>query len=186
MNASCVGIVDQVAHIRDVDDAFLLEPIEKLLDMKLPCTMPDEELLAEVPPPVRKKRTPAAKKKAEELLEELATGFDKTDSGLRYQIIQKGDGAKAEKGNTVSVHYKGSLPDGTVFDSSYKRNQPIDFPLGMGHVIPGWDEGIALLQVGDKARFVIPPYLGYGERGAGGVIKPYATLIFDVELISFK
>ncbi len=131
-------------------------------------------------------REAAAKKKAEELLEELATGFDKTDSGLRYQIIQKGDGAKAEKGNTVSVHYKGSLPDGTVFDSSYKRNQPIDFPLGMGHVIPGWDEGIALLQVGDKARFVIPPYLGYGERGAGGVIPPNATLIFDVELVNVK
>ena len=131
-------------------------------------------------------REAAAKKKAEELLEELATGFDKTDSGLRYQIIQKGDGAKAEKGNTVSVHYKGSLTDGTVFDSSYKRNQPIDFPLGMGHVIPGWDEGIALLQVGDKARFVIPPYLGYGERGAGGVIPPNATLIFDVELVNVK
>ena len=131
-------------------------------------------------------REAAAKKKAEELLEELATGFDKTDSGLRYQIIQKGDGAKAEKGNTVSVHYKGSLADGTVFDSSYKRNQPIDFPLGMGHVIPGWDEGIALLQVGDKARFVIPPYLGYGERGAGGVIPPNATLIFDVELVNVK
>ncbi|MCK8522692.1 peptidylprolyl isomerase [Aquimarina sp. D1M17] len=131
-------------------------------------------------------REAAAKKKAEELLEELAAGFDKTDSGLRYKIIQKGDGVKAEKGATVSVHYKGSLPDGTVFDSSYKRNQPIDFPLGMGQVIPGWDEGIALLQVGDKARLVIPSYLGYGERGAGGVIPPNATLIFDVELVNVK
>jgi len=131
-------------------------------------------------------REAASKKKAEELLEELAAGFDKTDSGLRYKIIQKGDGAKAEKGKTVSVHYKGSLPDGTVFDSSFKRNQPIDFPLGMGHVISGWDEGIALLQVGDKARFVIPPFLGYGERGAGGVIPPNATLIFDVELVEVK
>ncbi len=131
-------------------------------------------------------REAAAKKKTEELLEELAAGFDKTDSGLRYQIIQKGDGAKAEKGKTVSVHYKGSLTDGTVFDSSFKRNQPIDFPLGMGNVIAGWDEGIALLQVGDKARFVIPPYLGYGETGAGGVIPPNATLIFDVELVEVK
>lgn len=131
-------------------------------------------------------REAAAKKKSEDLLEELAAGFDKTDSGLRYKVIQKGDGVKAEKGKTVSVHYKGSLTDGTVFDSSYKRNQPIDFPLGMGQVISGWDEGIALLQTGDKARFVIPPYLGYGERGAGGVIPPNATLIFDVELVEVK
>ncbi|MBG6128769.1 peptidylprolyl isomerase [Aquimarina sp. EL_43] len=131
-------------------------------------------------------REAAARKKAEDLLEEIAAGFEKTDSGLRYKIIQKGDGAKAEKGKTVSVHYKGSLTDGTVFDSSYKRNQPIDFPLGMGQVISGWDEGIALLQVGDKARFVIPPYLGYGDRGAGGVIPPNATLIFDVELVEVK
>ncbi|WP_103864543.1 peptidylprolyl isomerase [Aquimarina sp. I32.4] len=131
-------------------------------------------------------REVAAKKKSEELLEELAAGFDKTESGLRYKIIQKGDGDNAEKGKTVSVHYKGSLTDGTVFDSSYKRNQPIDFPLGMGQVISGWDEGIALLQVGDKARFVIPPHLGYGERGAGGVIPPNATLVFDVELVGVK
>ncbi|WP_103071265.1 peptidylprolyl isomerase [Aquimarina sediminis] len=131
-------------------------------------------------------REAVAKKKSEELLEELAAGFDKTDSGLRYKIVQKGEGVTAEKGKTVSVHYKGSLTDGTVFDSSYKRNQPIDFPLGMGQVISGWDEGIALLQVGDKARFVIPPYLGYGDRGAGGVIPPNATLIFDVELVEVK
>ncbi|MHA7057878.1 peptidylprolyl isomerase [Aquimarina sp. M1] len=131
-------------------------------------------------------REAAAKKEAEQLLEELAAGFDKTDSGLRYKIIQKGDGAQAEKGKTVSVHYKGSLTDGTVFDSSFKRNQPIDFSLGMGQVIAGWDQGIALLQVGDKARFVIPPSLGYGEHGAGGVIPPNATLIFDVELVAVK
>ncbi|MFD2561659.1 peptidylprolyl isomerase [Aquimarina rubra] len=131
-------------------------------------------------------REAAAKKEAEQLLEELAAGFDKTDSGLRYKIIQNGDGVKAEKGKTVSVHYKGSLTDGTVFDSSYKRNQPIDFSLGMGQVISGWDEGIALLQVGDKARFVIPPSLGYGAHGAGGVIPPNATLIFDVELVAVK
>ncbi len=131
-------------------------------------------------------REAAANKKAEQLLEELANGFDKTESGLRYKMVQNGDGIKAEKGKTVSVHYKGSLPDGTVFDSSYKRNEPIDFPLGMGHVISGWDEGIALLKVGDKARFVIPPVLGYGERGAGGVIPPNATLVFDVELVDVK
>lgn len=119
-------------------------------------------------------------------IEALATGFDTTESGLRYQIIQKGDGVKAEKGKTVSVHYKGALPDGTVFDSSFKRNQPIDFQLGVGQVIPGWDEGIALLNVGDKARLVIPSDLAYGSAGAGGVIPPNATLVFDVELVAVK
>ena len=117
-------------------------------------------------------------------LEKYAAGFEVTESVLRYQIIQKGDGAQAEKGKTVSVHYKGTLTDGTVFDSSYKRNAPIDFVLGMGQVIAGWDEGVALLKVGDKARFVIPSDLAYGSRGAGGAIPPDANLIFDVELVN--
>jgi len=134
----------------------------------------------------REKRLVEEKKKAEAELEKLASGFDKTDSGLRYQIIQKGQGKAAEKGKTVSVHYKGQLSDGTVFDSSYKRNEPIDFTLGVGQVIKGWDEGIQLLKVGDKARLVIPSNLGYGPQGAGGVIPPNATLIFDVELMDVK
>ena len=134
----------------------------------------------------RAKRIAEAKAAQEAQIEGLAAGFDKTESGLRYQIIQEGNGAKAEKGQTVSVHYKGQLPDGTVFDSSYKRNQPIDFALGVGQVIPGWDEGIGLLKVGDKARFVIPSDLAYGSAGAGGVIPPDATLVFDVELVAVK
>jgi len=134
----------------------------------------------------REKRIAEQKKMAEEALEKLAAGFDKTASGLRYKMIQKGNGKQAEKGKTVSVHYSGSLENGMVFDSSYKRKQPIEFALGRGQVIEGWDEGIALLQVGDKARFVIPSYLGYGSRGAGGVIPPDATLIFDVELMDVK
>lgn len=131
-------------------------------------------------------REAAAKKQQEELLGELSQGFQKTSSGLRYKIEETGSGDKAEKGKTVSVHYKGMLPDGSEFDSSYSRNQPIDFPLGKGQVIQGWDEGIQMLRVGDKARFVIPPHLAYGERGAGGVIPPNATLIFDVELVAIK
>ena len=134
----------------------------------------------------REKRIAEQKKMAEEALEKLAAGFQKTESGLRYQIIQKGNGTKAEKGKKVSVHYQGALENGQVFDSSYKRKQPIDFQLGVGQVIEGWDEGIALLKVGDKARFVIPSYLGYGSRGAGGVIPPDATLVFDVELMDVK
>ena len=131
----------------------------------------------------REKRIAEAKARVEAELEELAAGFEKTQSGLRYKMIQKGKGAKAEKGKSVSVHYEGCLSNGQVFDSSYNRNQPIDFTLGVGQVIPGWDEGIGLLQVGDKARFVIPSDLAYGSRGAGGVIPPDATLIFDVELM---
>jgi len=132
----------------------------------------------------REKREEEKRAKAEAEMEKLAAGFEKTSSGLRYRIIQKGDGPKAEKGKTVAVHYEGSLESGQVFDSSYSRKQPIEFPLGMGQVIPGWDEGISLLKVGDKARFVIPSELAYGSRGAGGVIPPNATLIFDVELVS--
>ncbi|MBU2947104.1 peptidylprolyl isomerase [Zobellia uliginosa] len=125
-----------------------------------------------------------AKQSAE--LDKIAAGFDETESGLRYKMIQNGDGAQAEKGQTVSVHYEGSLLNGQVFDSSYKRNQPIDFQLGVGQVIPGWDEGIQLLKVGDKARLVIPSNLAYGSAGAGGVIPPDATLLFDVELMGVK
>ncbi|WP_445955142.1 peptidylprolyl isomerase [Yeosuana sp.] len=131
----------------------------------------------------REKKIEETKKAAQAELDKLAKGFSETKSGLRYQIIQKGDGKKAEKGKMVSVHYKGQLADGTVFDSSYKRNEPIDFEVGVGQVISGWDEGILLLKVGDKARFVIPSHLGYGSNGAGGVIPPNATLIFDVELM---
>jgi len=131
-------------------------------------------------------REAAAKKSQEEAMAALTAGFEKTDSGLHYKIIQKGDGATPEKGQTVSVHYKGMFADGDVFDSSYKRGKPIDFPVGMGNVIAGWDEGILLLQVGDKARFVIPSDLAYGAQGAGGVIPPHATLVFDVELMEVK
>ena len=132
----------------------------------------------------REERLREEREAQEKALDKLAAGFEKTKSGLRYQFIQRGEGRTAEKGKTVSVHYKGQLVDGTVFDSSYKRNNPIDFALGVGQVIPGWDEGIQLLTVGDKARFVIPSDLGYGAQGAGGVIPPNATLIFEVELVA--
>jgi len=134
----------------------------------------------------RLKRDAALKAESEAKMEQLAAGFDKTDSGLRYKMINKGEGKKAEAGKTVAVHYEGSLENGKVFDSSYPRKKPIEFRLGQGQVIEGWDEGIALLQVGDKARFVIPSDLAYGAAGAGGVIPPHATLIFDVELMEVK
>ena len=125
-------------------------------------------------------------KKAKEVIDALKKGAKVTSSGLAYKIIKKGTGAKAEAGKTVSVHYTGKLSNGTKFDSSYDRNQPIEFELGRGRVIKGWDEGISLLNVGSKATFIIPPDLAYGARGAGGVIPPNATLIFDVELVEIK
>jgi peptidyl-prolyl cis-trans isomerase A (cyclophilin A) len=122
-------------------------------------------------------------KKNKQTIEEISKGYLETHSGLRYTILSKVDGESPNKGDIVKVHYKGQLLDGTVFDSSYKRNEPIEFEVGLGKVIPGWDEGIMLLNKGEKAKFVIPSDLAYGESGAGGVIPPNATLVFEVELL---
>lgn len=113
----------------------------------------------------------------------MAAGMQKTASGLYYKITTHGTGKAPKAGDAVAVHYAGKLIDGTEFDSSYKRGEPIEFPVGMGRVIKGWDEGIMMLKQGDKATFLIPPALGYGPQGAGGVIPPNAWLVFDVELV---
>ena len=106
----------------------------------------------------------------------------KTESGLRYKILKEGTGDKPYPGQLVKVHYSGFLPNGVKFDSSYDRNQPFEFIVN-GRVIKGWNEGIQLLNTGAKAKFVIPPNLAYGSKGAGGVIPPNTTLIFEVELL---
>jgi FKBP-type peptidyl-prolyl cis-trans isomerase FkpA len=107
-----------------------------------------------------------------------------TASGLVIEEIQPGEGASAEAGRRVTVHYTGWLENGSKFDSSKDRDEPFDFPLGRGHVIKGWDEGVAGMKVGGVRKLTIPPELGYGARGAGGVIPPNATLIFEVELLA--
>ena len=111
-------------------------------------------------------------------------GVITTASGLQYEVLKQGDGAKPDATDTVLAHYEGKLLDGTVFDSSYQRGQPAAFPLD--HVIPGWTEGVQLMKTGAKYRFTIPPVLGYGSAGAPPVIPPNSVLVFDVELLAIK
>ncbi len=106
-----------------------------------------------------------------------------TDTGLKYADLVEGDGERAASGRKVKVHYTGWLSDGTRFDSSHDRDQPLSFMLGKGQVIRGWEEGVAGMAVGGRRKLTIPPQLGYGQRGAGGVIPPNATLVFEVELL---
>jgi FKBP-type peptidyl-prolyl cis-trans isomerase len=114
---------------------------------------------------------------------ELHGTIESTPSGLRYMDEVVGGGPVPQAGKTVTVHYTGWLTNGTKFDSSRDRQRPFQFPLGQGRVIRGWDEGVASMHVGGKRRLLIPPELGYGAQGAGGVIPPHATLIFDVEVL---
>lgn len=109
-----------------------------------------------------------------------------TSSGLKYIEVKEGTGATPQTGQTVEVHYTGTLENGTKFDSSRDRGQPFDFKIGLGQVIKGWDEGLSTMKVGGQRQLIIPPELGYGSRGAGGVIPPNAILHFDVELLGVK
>ena len=109
-----------------------------------------------------------------------------TSSGLKYIDLQEGDGATPNQGQTVKVHYTGTLENGSKFDSSRDRGQPFSFKIGVGEVIKGWDEGVGTMKVGGRRTLIIPSELGYGSRGAGGVIPPNATVIFDVELLEIR
>ena len=126
---------------------------------------------------------PPTEETTEEPTTDMAENMTTTDSGLMYEDLEVGTGALPTQGQAVTVHYTGTLENGDKFDSSRDRNRPFSFTIGVGQVIKGWDEGVATMRVGGRRKLVIPPELGYGARGAGGVIPPNATLIFDVELI---
>ncbi|MGB3655631.1 MAG: FKBP-type peptidyl-prolyl cis-trans isomerase [Rivularia sp. (in: cyanobacteria)] len=113
----------------------------------------------------------------------MSDGIVTTPSGLKYEVLKEGTGETPKSGQNVTVHYTGTLEDGTKFDSSRDRGQPFQFKIGQGQVIKGWDEGLSTMKVGGRRNLIIPPELGYGSRGAGGVIPPNATLNFDVELL---
>ena len=156
---------EAIAATLSTPDAPLTETVATKIETQ-PASSTSESLVAETP------STPAKK----------ATMIT-TPSGLKYVDTVEGTGATPTTGQTVSVHYVGTLTDGTKFDSSRDRSRPFEFKIGVGQVIKGWDEGVGTMKVGGRRQLTIPPELGYGSRGAGGVIPPNATLLFDVELL---
>jgi len=181
------AIVDSIGM---VETAQRDKPLEDVVIQELKIIRKGEDAKSFDAPKVFKQELDKVEQKKEEAklalekeLETLSEGYEKTKSGLRYKLTETNeDGESPKRGQKVNVHYTGMLTDGTIFDSSEGKD-PIAFPLGVGRVIPGWDEGIQLLKTGEKARFVIPPHLAYGSRG-NGRIPANSILIFDVELVS--
>ena len=158
-------------------------------DVKVNDFYPESEYIIKMIETMKAKdpeKTAAAASELQEYLSANGVTATPTASGLYYVMSKDGNGEMPAKENMVKVHYTGKLLDGTVFDSSVERGEPIEFPLGVGYVIPGWDEGIALMSKGEKGVLYIPWFLGYGDRGAGGLIQPYTNLVFEVELVDFE
>jgi len=158
-------------------------------DVKVNDFFPESEYINKMIENMKAKdpeKTAQADAELQEYLKTNGITVTPTASGLYYEMIKDGNGEMPVKENKVKVHYTGKLLDGTVFDSSVERGEPIEFPLGVGYVIPGWDEGIALMSKGEKGVLYIPWFLGYGDRGAGMMIQPYSNLVFEVELVDFN
>ena len=172
----------------EVNYEFLLHGISAQQDGKqsLLTVAEAEQVLTDYQEAINDQKFAEVKTRGAEFLKEnaLIEGVTTTSSGLQYQVISATDGARPSSFDTVTVHYRGTLIDGTEFDSSYSRGEPATFPLDK--VIPGWTEGVQLMNLGSKFRFVIPSDLGYGERGAGQSIGPHETLIFEVELLEIQ
>jgi FKBP-type peptidyl-prolyl cis-trans isomerase len=148
------------------------------------CVKKDQQDQSSAPAPAAVAASPVAGTPAN--VAPAASNVVTTADGLQYEVLRQGNGPVAMAGQTVTVHYTGWLTDGTKFDSSVDRGQPFSFALGAGQVIKGWDEGVAGMKVGEKRKLTIPSALGYGDRGAGNVIPPNATLVFDVELLGIQ
>lgn len=191
---------DSASFIVDIDSSFVnlfgyntLPPQFSSTDImrfevRLDDFYPESEFRFRMIENIKKNYPAETEKAASELnayLEKSGVVAQPTSTGLYYVKTQDGTGEKPSKGSTVKAHYTGYLLDGTVFDTSIERGEPIEFVLGVGQVIPGWDEGIALMSKGEKAVLYIPYYLAYGDRDLG-VIPPFSNLVFEVELIDFK
>lgn len=191
---------DSASFIVDIDSSFVnlfgyntLPPQFSSTDImrfevRLDDFYPESEFRFRMIENIKKNYPAETEKAASELnayLEKIGVVAQPTSTGLYYVKTQDGTGEKPSKGSTVKAHYTGYLLDGTVFDTSIERGEPIEFVLGVGQVIPGWDEGIALMSKGEKAVLYIPYYLAYGDRDLG-VIPPFSNLVFEVELIDFK
>lgn len=194
---ACYGIGFQTGHqlTQQQFEGFSVEALMEGLNDALkgaePQVTPDQinEAFQEINQRIQAQQAEQAKTMSAEGEKFLADNAQRdevtvTASGLQYEIINEGSGEKPTAESTVSTHYHGTLIDGTVFDSSYERGQPAEFPVN--GVIAGWTEALQMMPVGSKWRLYVPYNLAYGERGAGGAIGPYATLVFDVELLEIK
>ena len=170
---------------QDMMPKFIKPSSDMRWEVKLVDFCTEEEFLARREAE-KQAKADAAKEEFDRFIAENGIEAEPTESGLIYVCTKKGDGLHPQVGNTVSVHYTGTLLNGEKFDSSVDRGEPIEFPLGTGQVIPGWDEGIMLMSKGEKGMLYIPQNLAYGERQAGPVIQPYSNLVFEVELVDIK
>lgn len=185
---SSIGRELKQTGLEQVNTTVLAQAIADLLAGKSPVfdENQERELIMQAITAAREKQNAPLKAEASAFMEnnKVKPGVQTTASGIQYEIIREGTGDRPVSADTVTVHYKGQLSNGSVIDSSYDRGEPATFPLS--RVIPGWTEGLQLMPVGAHYRLYIPYELGYGERGAGPNIPPYSPLIFDVELIAIK